>query len=145
MLLACQILFLDFWHNSSHLDCPKILIINLTNYAWEINSGFAGKYFKGESYLDQRNYWITERNERAIWYFQGRWVVGSMDGLGTGVFGISSTVNDLDADCPTNINDIWEVYNGSAMIKTTDMKVRGKFLGNQILIYRYKHIPLILL
>ena len=93
-------------------ECQTI-VISLKNGALLHHSSMQGIYQRAGK-VNGKTSWISSSNT-ALWYNAGSddWMIGSVDNLGSGTGGISSTGNQGQSSCPFNVpNNAWK-YGGN--------------------------------
>ena len=96
-----------------NLGCEcQTIVISLKNGALSYQSSMQGIYQRAGK-VNGKTSWISSSNT-ALWYNAGSddWMIGSVDNLGSGTGGISSTGNQGISSCPYNVpNDAWMYSN----------------------------------
>ena len=101
-----------------NLGCEcQTIVISLKNGALLYQSGFQGIYQRAGK-VNGKTSWISSSNT-ALWYNAGSddWMIGSVDNLGSGTGGISSTGAQGRSSCPYDVpNYAWEYWNNGWII-----------------------------
>ena len=109
-----------------NLGCEcQTIVVSLKNGALH-QSSEQGIYQRAGK-VNGKTSWISSSNT-ALWYNAGSddWMIGSVDNLGSGTGGISSTGNQGRSSCPYNVqNDAWEYsnYNGWNIADANDVSI----------------------
>ena len=91
------------------------LQVNITGEVYQNAGAFGGTYELSESKLvNGKNHWISKTGFRAIWNYNGTWIIGLSSGLGSNTGFISAPVSPFED--PTylccwkygNVEKFWE-------------------------------------
>ena len=97
-----------------NLGCEcQTIVISLKNGALSYQSSKQGIYQRAGK-VNGKTSWISSSGH-ALWYYPGSsdWMIASVDNLGSGTGGISSTGNQGQSSCPFNVpNNAWK-YGGN--------------------------------
>ena len=97
-----------------NLGCEcQTIVISLKNDALLHQSSRQGIYQRAGK-VNGKTSWISSSGH-ALWYYPGSsdWMIASVDNLGSGTGGISSTGNQGQSSCPFNVpNNAWK-YGGN--------------------------------
>ena len=97
-----------------NLGCEcQTIVISLKNGALLYQSSMQGIYQRAGK-VNGKTSWISSSGH-ALWYYPGSsdWMIASVDNLGSGTGGISSTGNQGQSSCPFNVpNNAWK-YGGN--------------------------------
>ena len=100
-----------------NLGCEcQTIVISLKNGA--LHQSHRQGIYQRAGKVNGKTSWISSINT-ALWYNVGSddWMIGSVDNLGSGTGGISSTGNQGQSSCPYNVsNDAWKYVDNNDWI-----------------------------
>ena len=106
-------------------SCCKKLVLALFGNANSTQGHRAGEFEIVEEKLNGRDQWLRKDGNMAIWFNdqENRWTIGSSVGSGGGIFADSSF------ECPSDVGDNWQYYNGSSTFQDAQGEIRTLCLG----------------